>query len=398
MAIQSMFSVDEVQRRARRRLPKMVYDFVEGGALDERTLGRNRDAFAAVSLQQRILVDLAEISTATRVLGQEFATPIIVSPMGMLTVCHPAADVAVAAAAASAGSLFVHSPWSGVSIEEAHAAAEGRLWEQIAFWKTQDHTDEHLSRAHNLGVETIVVAGDVTLSSKRERDLRHGTSMPPKPPLRDVVDVSMHPGWVARWLTGRKMTYGTYSIDGRPIRMGEMARWMGDNNNRRASWDDVAALRRKWDGQLLVKGIMTPEDAQIALDHGADGVYVSNHGGRQFDAQPSTLDVLPAIAEAVNGRAAIVVDGGVRRGSDVVAALAAGADLVGAGRPFAYGLSAGGRDGVARVFEILADELETAMGFVAATGIPELAGRRRPVEKPTAPLREPSPAGRDTAG
>lgn len=374
MASKSMFSVDEVQRRARRRLPRMVYDFVEGGALDERTIRRNRAAFEAVSLQQRILVDVAEISTATRVLGQDFTTPIIVAPMGMLTVCHPSADVAVASAAASAGSLFVHSPWSGVSIEEAHAAAGGRLWEQIAFWKQRTHTDEHLARARNLGVETIVVAGDVTLSSRRERDLRHGTSMPPKPPLRDVVDVSMHPAWIARWLTGRKMTYGTYRIDGRPIRMGEMSRWMEDNNDRRASWDDVAQLRRQWDGQLLVKGIMTPEDAELALACGADGVYVSNHGGRQFDAQPSTLDVLPAIAETVNGRGAVVVDGGVRRGSDVVAVLAAGADLVGTGRPFAHGLSADGRDGVARVFEILADELEIAMGFVGATRVADLSG------------------------
>lgn len=395
MASTSMFSVDEVRRRARRRLPRMVYDFVEGGALDERTMRRNLAAYEAVSLQQRILVDVAGTSTATRVLGQEFATPIVVSPMGMLTVCHPSADVAVAAAAARAGSAFVHSPWSGVSIEEAHAAAGGRMWEQIAFWKTRADTDEHLARARDLGIDTIVVAGDVTLSSKRERDIRHGTSMPPKPPLRDVVDVALHPGWVVRWLTGRKMTYGTYRIDGRPIRMGEMARWMGDNNDRRASWDDVAALRRAWDGQLLVKGIMTPQDARIAIDHGADGVYVSNHGGRQFDAQPSTLDVLPAIAEAVNGRGAVVVDGGVRRGSDVVAALAAGADLVGAGRPFAYGLSAGGRDGVARVFEILADELETAMGFVAATRVAELGAGRRAVEEHAAADREPQPAGVD---
>lgn len=385
MAVTSLFSVDEVERRARRRLPKMVFDFIEGGALDERTVRRNLAAFEEVSLQQRILVDLTETATSTRVLGQDFATPIIVSPMGMLTVCHPAADVAVASAASSAGSLFVHSPWSGVSIEETHAAAGGRLWEQIAFWKNQDHTDQHLARARNLGVDTIVVAGDVTVSSKRERDLRHGTSMPPKPPLRDVLDVSMHPGWVTRWLTGRKMTYGTYSIDGRPIKMREMSQWMHDNNNRGATWDDVAALRRRWDGRLLVKGIMTPEDAELALQCGADGVYVSNHGGRQFDAQSSTLAVLPAIADTVNGRGAVVVDGGVRRGSDVVAALSAGADLVGAGRPFAYGLSANGRAGVARVFEILAEELETAMGFVAATRVADLSPRHRAADDRAAP-------------
>ena len=370
----TMFNVEQMRQRARRRLPKMVFDFLEGGALDERTLRRNQEAFQSALLRQRILVDVEQVSTSTRVLGQDLDVPIIVSPMGLLTVCHPDADVAMATAARAAGSLVIHSPWSGVSIEETHEAAGGRLWEQISFWKQPEETDRHLARARNLGVDTIVIAGDVAVSSKRERDLRHGTSMPPKPPLRDVLDVSLHPGWVTRWLSGRKMTWGTYDIDGRAIRMAEMSGWMERNENARATWEDVARIRRQWDGKLLVKGIMTPEDAELALANGADGVFVSNHGGRQFDGQPGTFDVLPAIADAVNGRGAIVVDGGVRRGSDVVAALSAGADVVAAGRPFAYGLSAGGRNGVARVFEILAEELETAMGFVGATSVAMLGG------------------------
>lgn len=369
-----MFNVEQMRQRARRRLPKMVFDFLEGGALDERTLRRNQEAFQNALLRQRILVDVEQVSTSTRVLGQDLDVPIIVSPMGLLTVCHPDADVAMATAARAAGSLVIHSPWSGVSIEETHEAAGGRLWEQISFWKQPEETDRHLARARNLGVETIVIAGDVAVSSKRERDLRHGTSMPPKPPLRDVLDVSLHPGWVTRWLSGRKMTWGTYDIDGRAIRMAEMSGWMERNENPRATWEDVARIRRQWNGKLLVKGIMTPEDAELALAHGADGVFVSNHGGRQFDGQPGTFDVLPSIADAVNGRGAVVVDGGVRRGSDVVAALSAGADVVAAGRPFAYGLSAGGRNGVARVFEILAEELETAMGFVGATSVAKLGG------------------------
>lgn len=369
-----MFNVEQMRQRARRRLPKMVFDFLEGGALDERTLRRNQEAFQSALLRQRILVDVEQVSTVTRVLGQDLDVPIIVSPMGLLTVCHPDADVAMATAARAAGSLVIHSPWSGVSIEETHEAAGGRLWEQISFWKQPEETDRHLARARNLGVDTIVIAGDVAVSSKRERDLRHGTSMPPKPPLRDVLDVSLHPGWVTRWLSGRKMTWGTYDIDGRAIRMAEMSGWMERNENARATWEDVARIRRQWDGKLLVKGIMTPEDAELALANGADGVFVSNHGGRQFDGQPGTFDVLPAIADAVNGRGAVVVDGGVRRGSDVVAALSAGADVVAAGRPFAYGLSAGGRSGVARVFEILAEEFETAMGFVGATSVATLGG------------------------
>ncbi|MBS3181537.1 alpha-hydroxy acid oxidase [Leucobacter manosquensis] len=373
MNLDKMMSVEQMQRGAVRRLPKMVSDFLDGGALDETTLRRNREAYEAVSLRQRVLVNLERIDPMTTVLGHGYDVPMIVSPMGLLTVCHPDADVAIAAAARAAGSLMVHSPWSGVSIEETFEAAGGRMWEQIAFWRQPGETDQHLSRARNLGVDTIVVAGDVAVSSKRERDLRHGTSMPPKPPVRDVLDVALHPRWVTRWLTGRKMTWGTYAISGRPIKMSEMERWMESNGgNTRATWDDVAELRRRWDGRLLVKGIMTPEDAELALHHGADGVFVSNHGGRQFDGQPGTLDVLPAIAEAVNGRGAVIVDGGVRRGSDIVTAIAAGADLVAGGRPFAYGLAAGGRAGVERVFEILLDELRTAMGSVGSTQISDL--------------------------
>lgn len=372
MNVQKTISVEQMRRRAVRRLPLMVSDFLDGGALDEFTLQRNRAAFEAIRLRQRVLVDLGKIDTSTQVLGRKFEIPMIVSPMGLLTVCHPDADVAVAGAAGAAGSLVIHSPWSGVSIEETFEAAGGSLWEQISFWKQPEETEQHLARARNLGVDTIVVAGDVAVSSKRERDLRHGTSMPPKPPLRDVFDVALHPGWVARWLTGRKMTWGTYEIAGRPIKMAEMEHWMERNENPRATWDDVAELRRKWDGQLLVKGIMTPEDAALALQHGADGVFISNHGGRQFDGQPGTLDVLPAIAEEVNGRGAVVLDGGIRRGSDIVAALSAGADLVAGGRPFAYGLSASGRAGVDRVFEILQSEFETAMGFVGATSVSQL--------------------------
>ena len=375
MNVQKTISVEQMRRRAVRRLPLMVSDFLDGGALDEFTLQRNRAAFEAVRLRQRVLVDLGKIDTSTQVLGRKFEIPMIVSPMGLLTVCHPDADVAVAGAAGAAGSLVIHSPWSGVSIEETFEAAGGSLWEQISFWKQPEETEQHLARARNLGVDTIVVAGDVAVSSKRERDLRHGTSMPPKPPLRDVFDVALHPGWVARWLTGRKMTWGTYEIAGRPIKMAEMEHWMERNENPRATWDDVAELRRKWDGQLLVKGIMTPEDAALALQHGADGVFISNHGGRQFDGQPGTLDVLPAIAEEVNGRGAVVLDGGIRRGSDIVAGLSAGADLVAGGRPFAYGLSASGRAGVDRVFEILQSEFETAMGFVGATSVSQLDTR-----------------------
>jgi L-lactate dehydrogenase (cytochrome)/(S)-mandelate dehydrogenase len=179
---------------------------------------------------------------------------------------------------------------------------------------------------------------------------------------------------VLRWLLGRRITWGSYRIDGRAIRMSEMDAWMDRNTNQAASWDDIARLRSRWKGNLVVKGVMTQADARLAIDHGTDGVFVSNHGGRQFDGQLATIEALPSVVDAVDGRAAVIMDGGIRRGSDIAKALSLGADAAAAGRPFALGLAAAGRPGVERAFDVLHDELLTVMGFLGVTrieGLPE---------------------------
>lgn len=370
--MRNIHSIEDLRIRARRRLPAMVFDFIEGGALDELTLRRNREALDAHLLPQRVLVDTSQRHAATSILGTRLDLPLVVSPMGLLTVCHPDADVAIARAAATAGSVFVHSPWSGCSLEEVTDAAPKRVWAQIAFWNDADETRRHIDRARALGVDTLVVAGDVAVSSKRDRDLRHGTAMPPRPPVRDVMNTALHPGWVMRWLLGRSMTWGNYRIDGRAIRMREMEVWMERNENQTATWDDIARLRSSWTGNIVVKGVMTPEDARLAVEHGADGVFVSNHGGRQFDSQQATIEALPGVVDAVDGRAAVIIDGGMRRGSDIAKALLLGADAAAAGRPFALGLAAGAQPGVDRAFEVLHDELLTVMGFLGVTRIEEM--------------------------
>ncbi|MCI1017194.1 alpha-hydroxy-acid oxidizing protein [Microbacterium sp. C5A9] len=367
--MRDIHSIDDLRRRAKRRLPAMVYDFIEGGALDELTLRRNREALEAQLLPQRVLVDTSQRHATASILGTRLDLPLVVSPMGLLTVCHPDADVAIARAAATAGSVFTHSPWSGCSLEEVTDAAPGRVWAQIAFWNDASETERHIDRAAALGIDTLVVAGDVAVSSKRDRDLRHGTGMPPNPPLRDVIDTALHPGWVLRWLLGRRITWGSYRIDGRPIRMGEMDAWMDRNSNQAATWGDVARLRSRWKGNLVIKGVMTQADARLAVEHGADGVFVSNHGGRQFDGQLATIEALPSVVDAVDGRAAVIMDGGIRRGSDIAKALSLGADVVAAGRPFALGLAAGAQPGVEKAFELLRDELLTVMGFLGVVRI-----------------------------
>lgn len=376
-------NIEDLYGRARRRLPAMVADFLDGGALDELTLRRNRDDLDATLLAQRVLADISTRSTATTLLGTGLSVPLIVSPMGLLTLLHPDADVAIARASAEAGSIFIHSPWSGCALRDVVAVAPGRVWAQIAFWKAAHETEQHIEQARTAGVDTLVIAGDVGISSKRERDMRHGTAMPPRPPFRDVVDVALHPGWLWRFATGRPLTLGSYLIDGRAIRMSEIGDWLHGNENPAATWADVEAVRRSWPGKLVVKGIMSPADARRAVDAGVDGVFVSNHGGRQFDDQQSTISALPGVVDAVDGRAEIIVDGGVRRGSDIAKALALGAHGVSAGRPFAYGLAAAGGQGVRHAFEILTGEFSTAMGMVGASSPADLTRDVLAVERPS---------------
>jgi len=365
-------SVEDYRLASRKHLPKMISDYLEGGALDETTMRANESKFNSLMLRQRSLVDVSGVNTSTSVLGQTLNLPLMVSPMGMLTIFHPGSDPAVARAAVKAGSIFIHSAWAGCSLEEVVKIAPENLWAQIAFWKDPEETETYVRRARAAGVETLVIAGDVGSSSKRERDLHHGLSMPPRPPLVDYFNAATRPGWLWRWLTGRKMTYGNYEINGRPLRMDEMNSWMASNKNPSATWDQFAQLRSQWSGNLVIKGIMDAEDAARAVDEGADGIFVSNHGGRQFDSQPATIDVLPSIVKAVGGRAEVYLDGGIRRGHDIAKAVALGARAALAGRPFAYALATGGGPAVERAFAILQDELKGAMGFVGKASVAEL--------------------------
>lgn len=364
--------IDDYRLASRKRLPKMISDYLEGGALDETTMRANEERLNALLLRQRTLVDLTHLDTSTTVLGQSLAMPLMVAPMGMLTMFHPGSDPAVARAAVRAGSIFIHSAWAGCSLEEVAKVAPDNLWAQVAFWKDPGETASYIKRARAAGVETLVVASDVGSTSKRERDLHHGLSMPPRPPVADYFNAAAHPGWLWRWLTGRKMTYGNYEVNGRSLRMDEMNNWMASNKNPGATWTDFAKLRSEWTGNLVVKGIMDAEDAVRAVDEGADGIFVSNLGGRQFDSQPATIDALPSIVDAVGGRAEIYLDGGIRRGHDIVKAVALGARAVLAGRPFAYALATGGEKAVDHAFGILHEEFKGAMGSVGKTSVADL--------------------------
>lgn len=372
---EKVVSIADLRRTAQRRLPRMIFDFLDGGALDEYTLRDNESDLARLRLRQRVLRDISTCELGTSVLGHRIDLPLMVAPMGLLGLFHPQGDLALARAAARNGTIFVHSAWSGWALEDVVREAPGSTWSQLAFWKDPGLVRDHVDRAAAAGVEVLVVAGDVAVSSKRERDLHHGLAMPPRPTVRDVANTARKPVWLsrlARLAAGPKLTYGNYRVDGRRMRLNEMYAFMRANENRAATWADVEKLRQDWAGQIVVKGVMTAEDARSAADAGADGVIVSNHGGRQFDAQPSAALALPEVLAAAGDAMEVFVDGGIRRGSDVVKCLALGAKACMIGRPAAYGLSVSGQPGVEQVFEILREEILVALGFVGRSDVADL--------------------------
>jgi L-lactate dehydrogenase (cytochrome) len=371
-------TVDDLRRLARRRLPRAVFDFVEGGAGDERTVARNRAAFERLLFQPRILVDVSKREQATAVLGERVATPVLVSPTGMAGLCWPKGEVAAARAAHDAGTIYTLSTHSSCSIEEVAAGAPGPLWFQLYVWQSRALTRSFVDRARAAGYRALVLTVDVPIISRRERDLRNGFTVPPRITIRNALDTLRRVGWVRRVLLGPRLTLANLvGAPGAPrtdiVTLAGVAHRQVDPS---IAWADLAWFRSLWPGPLVLKGVLSPADARRAADHGVDGLVVSNHGGRQLDGTPASVEALPEIVDAVGDRVEVLLDGGVRRGADVVRALALGARAVMVGRPYLYGLGAGGAAGVRRALEILAGEVDQTLALV---GVPRVADLDRTV-------------------
>jgi L-lactate dehydrogenase (cytochrome) len=371
-------TIDDLQRLARRRLPHAVFDFVEGGAGDERTVARNRAAFDRLLFRPRILVDVSKREQATVVLGARVATPVLVSPTGMAGLCWPRGEVAAARAAQEAGTIYTLSTHASCSIEEVAAGAPGPLWFQLYVWQNRDLTRSFVDRARAAGYRALVLTVDVPIISRRERDIRNGFTIPPRITLRNALDTVRRVGWMRRVLLGPRLTLANLvGVPGAPradiVTLGGVAHRQVDPS---VAWADLAWFRSLWTGPLVLKGVLSAEDARRAADHGVDGLIVSNHGGRQLDGTPASVEALPEIVDAVGHRMEVLLDGGVRRGADVVRALALGARAVMIGRPYLYGLGAGGPDGVRRALEILKGEVDHTLALV---GVPRVADLDRTV-------------------
>jgi len=354
-------NIADLRRMAREKLPRMVFDYIDGGADDEVTLARSVSRFQDIELVWDALADVAEIDTSTTIMGAPSASPFFISPTATSRLFHPrGGELAVARAAHAAGVPYACSTLASTSVEDIAVANPGTKWFQVYVWRDRALVKEMLGRAKAAGFGAILLTVDVPVGGNRERDGANDFTIPPKVTWRTATQALAAPGYLWDLMTTpeiRPANFVHMKIDGGLIG------FINTQFDRTVTWDDARWLREAWDGKLAIKGIVTPEDAQRCVAIGADAVWVSNHGGRQLDTAPASIDTLPGIVDAVAGNAEIVLDGGVRRGSDIVKALALGANAVALGRAYLYGLGAGGERGVRRALEIMDSELRRTMAL-----------------------------------
>ncbi len=362
------YSIEDVAKVARRRLPLGSRAYLENGGESEVTLRRNRAAFDTVEFLPRQPRDVSRVDTGVTVLGQRSALPFALSPVGAPRMFHHEGELAVARAARHAGIPYGLSTLANTAVEDVAAETGTPLWFQLYVWGDRSENRDAVARAKAAGYSALILSIDTTVRSKRERELRAGLELPdPELPVTTLLEGALHPGWGWHFLTSPVISFPNI---GPPDR--RSLRKISGMFDGTFSWDDLDWIRQLWDGPIVAKGVLRPEEAVAAVDRGLDGVIVSNHGGRQLDYLPATMDVLPEIVDAVGDRAEVLVDSGFRRGSDIAAALAMGAKAVLIGRAYLYGLAAAGEAGVRHCIDILAHELRTTMQLCGARSVAEL--------------------------
>lgn len=370
-------NVHDLRLIARRRLPAGVFGYVDGAAEDERTLQANADAFAAYRFRPRVLRDVSTVDPATTILGRPVPMPLVFAPTGFTRIVHPEGELAVARAAARAGLPYTLSTMATRSIEEVAAASgSARRWFQVYVWRDRDLVKDMIDRAAGNGYDTLMLTVDTAVLGRRERDVRRGFSLPPKVGLDTIVDGVLHPAWTWQFVRSDPIKFANIAGRGSTVGDGSTAVALAEFTNAQfdqtLSWADVDWLRSVWDGPIVLKGIQTVDDARIAADHGVDAISVSNHGGRQLDDAPPALDLVAPVVEAVGGRVEVYCDGGVRRGSDVLKALALGARACLIGRAYLYGLGAAGELGVDAVIAMFEADLRRTMSLLGVNRVDEL--------------------------
>jgi L-lactate dehydrogenase (cytochrome) len=367
-------SVEDFRRIARRRLPRGVFDYIDGAAEDERTLAHNVEAFADYEFQPRILRDVSALDTSTTLFGRPVSMPVVIAPTGYTRIAHSQGELAVARAAGRAGIPYSLSTMGTRSIEEVAATGTGDKWFQIYTWRDRPLVEELIARAKAADYTTVWLTVDTAVLGRRERDVRRGFTLPPRIGLGTIVDGAVHPGWTLDFLRNEPIRFsnlaGRSDIDGStPI---SLAAKVANHFDQSLSWDDVDWLRSVWDGPIVLKGIQTVADAKQAVAVGVEGIGLSNHGGRQLDDAPTPLDLVEPVRDVVGDDTTIICDGGVRRGSDIVKALALGADAVTIGRPYLYALGAAGERGVDQLFTQVREGLRRTMALTGVRTVAEI--------------------------
>ena len=377
-ALDDCYNIFDLREAAKRRLPKGLFEFVDRASEDHLALAGNRSAFEDVRLRHRALVDVSGRSTKTTLFGKPAAMPMAIAPTGAAGLCWYRGELALAKAAAAAGIPLTLSTASMTAMETIADQAGGRLWFQLYVWKQRELSYQIIERAKAAGYEALIVTVDSAVSGNREYNSRNGFALPFNPSARFLMDVAQHPSW-ALGVIGRYMTtIGMPKHENYPAQFqGTITSGMAGRRDEMRidslNWDDIAKFRDMWPGVLMLKGVNRVDDALKALTYGVDGIIVSNHGGRNMDSAAATLAVLPEIAEAVGDKCTIILDSGIRRGSDIVKAMALGAKAVLTGRATLYGTAVGGQDGAAKAIGIIKTEMDKTMAYTGMNIVDEIS-------------------------
>ncbi|MBB3978255.1 L-lactate dehydrogenase (cytochrome) [Rhizobium azooxidifex] len=371
-----ILTIDDLKARAKRRVPKMFFDYADSGAYTEGTYQANEEDFRKIKLRQRVLVDMTNRSLETTMIGEKVSMPVALAPTGLTGMQHANGEMLAAQAAEEFGIPFTLSTMSICSIEDVASVTTKPFWFQLYVMQDRDFVLNLIDRAKAAKCSALVLTLDLQILGQRHKDIRNGLSAPPKFTPKHVWQMATRPMWCMRMLGTKRRTFGNIVGHSKSVTdLSSLSVWTSEQFDPQLSWADVAWIKERWGGKLILKGILDEEDARMAVSTGADAIIVSNHGGRQLDGAPSSISMLPRIVDAVGGHVEVHLDGGIRSGQDVLKALCYGAKGTYIGRPFLYGLGAGGKSGVTRALDIIRKELDITMALCGERDVRNLSRR-----------------------
>jgi L-lactate dehydrogenase (cytochrome) len=376
MSMKHVTCIEDLRQLHKQRVPKAFFDYADRGSYTEDTLRANSDDLQQIKFRQRILVDVSKRDLSTTILGEPAAMPLILAPVGLLGMQHGDGEIHACRAAQAAGIPFTQSTMSICSIEDIAAAVTKPFWFQLYVMKDRGFIKSLIERAIAAKCSALVLTVDLQVIGQRHQDIKNGMTVPPEWSLSKLIDFASKPAWVAGVLRGKRRSFGNIvgHVKGTED-LTKLSEWTASQFDTTLNWKDIDWIRSIWPGKLILKGILDVEDAELAVKTGAQAIVVSNHGGRQLDGAPSSIEVLPEIADTVGSQMEIMFDSGIRTGMDIMRALALGAKSCMIGRAYAYGLGAAGQEGVAKAIDLLAKELTTTMGLCGVNKISEIDDR-----------------------